>query len=250
MNSIKLCKIVLCQPQTPENIGAAARAMAVMGFDRLVIINPKCDVFSQQAKNLASHAFHIIEKAEFYESIKEAINTDDMLFGFSARSRVVGPDIFSLTDLDSELKLIEHSKNILLVFGSERTGLTNEELSFCHKQCFIPTFNQEYSSLNLAQAVQLATYTLAISLNDNRMLNTKDNKHIINKNISDQSKEYFINFLEEITLHDKMQAFCQRTTPERTLTKLKLITNKLLQNEDDLKFMHGFLKALAAKGVS
>ncbi len=250
MNSIKLCKIVLCQPQTPENIGAAARAMSVMGFNKLVIIDPKCDIFSQQAKNLASHAFHLVEEAECYFSLKDSIMADDFLFGFSARSRVIGPSMIALPELGEELDKIETPKNISLVFGSERTGLTNEELSFCHKHCFIPTFNEEYSSLNLAQAVQLAAYTLGMYINTNsiRLVGNHKKDFFVTES-SDQSKQYFIKFLEQITLHDKMQSFCQRTTPERTLNKLKLIMNKVAENEDDLRFIHGFLKALIAKGV-
>ena len=152
----KIC-IVLVRPSHPGNIGATARAMKTMGLSRLCLVEPK-QFPHVHAVEMASGAVDILEQAQVYSSLKDAIAECQLVIGTSARKRYLTAPI--LTPDEAANKLITKIKDkaeVAIVFGAERTGLTNDELIFCHQQVMIPT-NEVYQSLNLAQAVQILSY--------------------------------------------------------------------------------------------
>jgi TrmH family RNA methyltransferase len=235
----KKYNITLCRPQLAENVGAAARACAVMGFHELRVINPSCDILSQPALDLASHAEQVLREAALEKDLTSLINAEHFVVGFSARPRTMNVDYCSLPQLTDRLKTVSQ-KTIVLLFGAERTGLTNEELSYCHLHCYIPTFNEDYSSLNLAQAVQVVAYTLAVEKSVQPSLSQPENEQGVDNSLA----KAFYHYLEQLIHEAVIEDFCHRTTPERTLMRLRLLFNKIVAQEDDIKFLFGFLKAL------
>jgi tRNA/rRNA methyltransferase len=150
--------IILVKPKFPENIGSVARAMKNMGLSRLVVVNG-CSPLHANAYKLASGAEDILERAEEFFTLREAISEMGCVVGTtSRRGKERVPD---LTPEALAKKLIPLSqKNLIgLAFGSEKEGLTNEELSLCHLYVRVPSM-ESFRSLNLAQAVMVVCYEL------------------------------------------------------------------------------------------
>ncbi len=150
--------IILVRPKFPENIGSVARAMKNMGLNRLIVVNG-CSPLHANAYKLASGAEDILERAEEFFSLGEAISEMGVVVGFTTREgRDRRPD---LTPEALSKKLIPLSKKnkIGLAFGSEKEGLTNDDLSLCHLCARIPC-EDSFPSLNLAQAVMIVCYEL------------------------------------------------------------------------------------------
>ena len=150
--------IILVRPKFPENIGSVARAMKNMGLSRLFLVNGSSPLHANAYK-LASGAEEILERAEEFSTLREAISEMGCVVGTTSRR---GKE--RLPDLTPEAlakKLISLSqKNLIgLAFGSEKEGLTNEELSLCHLYARIPSM-ESFPSLNLAQAVMVVSYEL------------------------------------------------------------------------------------------
>lgn len=147
-------RIVLVRPRNPNNIGAAARAMKNFGFDDLVIVAPHPPVW-EEARIAAVGAADLLTSARVATRIEDAIEDRTLVIGTADRRRGT-----SLTPRDLKRELATASRRIALVFGSEKSGLTNEELSHCHRVLTVPT-TPECPSMNLAQAVAVCCYELA-----------------------------------------------------------------------------------------
>jgi len=158
-------KIVLSHTTHPGNIGATARAMKVMGMSKLSLVKPKRFPCAE-ATERASRANDLLLNAEQFESVDEAVQECRLVVGTSARHRTLSNPV--LTPRELVQKIVDEPQRVpvAILFGTENSGLTNEELQLCHYQLYIPT-NPDYSSLNLAQAVQLIAYELWLGLGEN-----------------------------------------------------------------------------------
>ena len=150
--------IVLVRPKFHENVGSVARAMKNMGVHRLVIVDG-CSPLHQDAYKLASGAEEILERAEEVTTLQEAISELGRVAGMTSRGGRDRDPLVSPEALAKEIVSLSHHNSIGLVFGSEREGLTHEELSLCHLYVRIPS-SEEFPSLNLAQAVMVVCYEL------------------------------------------------------------------------------------------
>jgi len=151
-------RFVLVGTSHPGNIGAAARAIKTMGFSQLVLVNPRFPdaTAHEEAVAFASGALDVLASARVVGSIEEALEDCNFAAALSARLREFSPPVTTPRTLASQLAADE-SLNAALVFGSERYGLPNEIIEKCNVLINIPA-NPAYSSLNLAQAVQLLAY--------------------------------------------------------------------------------------------
>ncbi|OHE85557.1 MAG: RNA methyltransferase [Lysobacterales bacterium RIFOXYD1_FULL_69_11] len=156
-------RVVLVGTQHPGNIGSAARALKTMGLSRLVLVAPE-KAPNAESSALAAGADDVLEGAQVHATLAEAVADCRLVLGCTARSRRV-----SLEELPPRLAApravaaAADGGEVALVFGRERTGLDNEELQLCHAAIHIPA-NPEYSSLNLAAAVQVMAYELRLAL--------------------------------------------------------------------------------------
>lgn len=150
-------RIVLVQTYHPGNIGAAARAMKTMGLTDLVLINPR-QFPDAEASRLAAGAEDLLESARVVGSLGEAVTDCVQVVGASARLRSLPLPHYDEPDAMAR-DLVEHAAAdpVALVFGRERSGLTNDEIRLCSHQVSIPA-NPEYGILNLSQAVQVLAY--------------------------------------------------------------------------------------------
>lgn len=161
-------RFVMTEPSHPGNVGSAARAIKTMGFGDLVLVAPKvADISTQpEAISLASGASDILGNTLILNSLDEALAPVTLAFALTARPRDLGPpacDIRQAAELGRD-HLLEHpDARVAIVVGTERSGLTNEQIGLCHRVCHIPA-NPEYSSLNVSQAMQLAAWELRYAL--------------------------------------------------------------------------------------
>ena len=149
-------RVVLAGTQHPGNIGSAARAMKTMGLERLALVSPE-RFPDPQAYALAAGAADLIDRAEIFPSLAAAVADCRTVIATTARQRTVPMPGFSPREGARHAREAAALGPVALVFGRERTGLENEELQLCHAAIHIPA-NPDYSSLNLAAAVQIVAY--------------------------------------------------------------------------------------------
>jgi len=152
-------RIVLIGTSHPGNIGGVARAMHNMGLADLALVAPRCDVITQDSISRASGADHLLHSAQVVATIEDAVADCTLAVGASARSRTLPWPMLSPRELADRLpgECQAATARVALVFGREDSGLTNAELQRCHAHVHIPT-NADFSSLNLAAAVQVLAY--------------------------------------------------------------------------------------------
>jgi tRNA/rRNA methyltransferase len=151
--------IILVRPQSPGNIGAAARAMHNMGLNRLALVAPE-HFPHPEARMMARHAEHLLHQAVVYDSPAAAVATCHWLVGTSARRREYRHAPLTPRELAHKLPaLYAQHPHVGILFGPEDTGLTTAELDLCNDLVVIPTV-PEATSLNLAQAVLILSYEI------------------------------------------------------------------------------------------
>ncbi|MFL6651385.1 MAG: RNA methyltransferase, partial [Sulfurifustaceae bacterium] len=151
-------RVVLVRPSHPGNVGGVARAMKNMGLDQLRLVAPS-SYPSPEAEARAADAADILARAVVCAELDEAIGTCHFIVGTTARSRRI--EWPALNPADAAARLLQEAERgpVAVLFGHERTGLTNAELDRCHALVSIPA-NPEYPSLNLVCAVQIIAYEI------------------------------------------------------------------------------------------
>jgi tRNA/rRNA methyltransferase len=157
-------RIVLVATSHPGNVGAAARAMLTMGLSRLVLVDPR-RFPDPEAVALASGATAILDRAQVVATLDKALSGCVLTVGLSARPREFAGRV--LTARKAAAEAIAHAAygDVALVFGTEMSGLSNDELARCAAVATIPA-NPDYGSLNLAAAVQVVAYELHLAASD------------------------------------------------------------------------------------
>ena len=149
-------RIVLVEPSHPGNIGAVARAMKNMGLHQLVLVNPR-QFPDPEARARASGADDVLEGAHVVHTVAEALQGCGFVAATTSRERDQHFRIADVRDAAARLALESGRGPVAILFGSERAGLTNEQLEAAHLLVSIPA-SKAYPSLNLAMAVQIVVY--------------------------------------------------------------------------------------------
>jgi tRNA (cytidine32/uridine32-2'-O)-methyltransferase len=154
-------RIVLVGTSHPGNIGAAARAMKTMGLRHLVLVAPEAFPH-REASAMAAGADDVLEQARVFPDVETALADCGLVLGCTARRRTVALPELSPREAAAEFLSAATQAPAALLFGRERTGLTNEELQRCQRAVHIPA-DPVYSSLNLAAAVQVLSYEVRVA---------------------------------------------------------------------------------------
>lgn len=230
-------RIVLINTSHPGNIGSAARAMKTMGLSELYLVAPK-QFPHPKAVEMASGAFDVLEQAVVVETLDQAIAECGLVVGTSARSRTIPWPMLSPRDFAEKARLeISHHK-VAVLFGREQSGLTNEELQRCHFHLHIPS-NPEYSSLNLAAAVQLISYELRVAFSLDTLSETWDYQFA-----SAQELEFFYAHLEKVLIDID---FLNPEVPRQLMPRLRRLFNRVRLDELEMKMLRGILGAVEKK---
>ena len=218
--------VILVRPRFPENIGSVARAMKNMGLHRLTIVDG-CSPLHMNAYKLASGAEDILERAEEYIDLKEALAEMGCVVGTTSRQGKERAPLLTPRELAINLIPISRKNSIGLVFGSEKEGLTNEELSLCHLYVRIPS-SESFPSLNLAQAVMVLCYELFQSSTETLSRPVKM--------ASSAQVEGMFQHMERTLLEI---GFLEAQNPKRIMRALRRLFGRSLLEEREVRILHG-----------
>ena len=156
-------RFVMARTQHPGNIGSAARAIRTMGFWRLTLVAPQ-RYPDPQVNALAAGADDVLDHLVVADSVPAAVADCTRVYGLSARRRGINlPELDPRGAMAEIVPLLRQGAEVALLFGNERSGLDNDELSVCHAMVKIPSV-EDFSSLNLSQAVQVVAWELRMAL--------------------------------------------------------------------------------------
>lgn len=232
-------RIVLVEPSHPGNIGAAARAMKTMGLGRLYLVSPE-QYPHAEATARASGADDVLAKAVVCDDLDIALNGTTLVFGTSARARnLEWPTIPPRAAAEAVIR--EPAGEVALLFGRERSGLTNEELERCHYRVHIPA-NPNYSSLNLASAVQILCYELALAADhDADAPPIRETTGEVGESFADQiDVERFYVHLEQALVEID---FLDPENPRQLMRRLKRLFNRTRLLHTEVNLLRGILTA-------
>jgi TrmH family RNA methyltransferase len=156
-------RIVLNRPESASNVGAVARVIANTGLDGLDLVQP-CDFRTVEAWRMAWRSEEILENARVFESLEEAVGSAVYVFGLTGR-RATRVEPIPSRQMAEEISRLGENDEVAVVFGSERIGLTEEELLVCQRRVRIPSHPRQ-PSLNLAQAVMVAAHEIFLAGSD------------------------------------------------------------------------------------
>lgn len=235
MNHIR---IVLVNTSHPGNIGAAARAMMTMGLSRLYLVRPK-EFPHHEATARAAGADELLANAVIADTLEHAIADCELVFGTSARSRHLPWPL--LHPRECAERVAAHSnQQIAIVFGNERIGLQNEELMLCNYHVRIPT-NENYSSLNLAAAVQILAYEIAVKHNE--ALANVSPETLFPLATNEELTGLYHHFEKVFVELD----FLKPGAPKLLMQRVKRLFNRVQLERDELNLLRGMLSAMEKK---
>jgi len=226
-------RIVLVGTTHPGNIGATARAMKVMGLERLYLVAP-ARFPSGEATAMASSADDILANAVVVDDFMDAIAGCPLVLGTTARLRSLPQPLFDPRSA-AEKAVIEAGRHeVALVFGREKSGLNNEEVRHCHWLVNIPT-SEQYSSLNLAQAVQILTYEVHLAALGGGPGETTPPDW---QPVAPERLEFFFQRLEEALLAIR---FLNPRQPKRLMQRLRRLYLRARPDENELNILNGIV---------
>lgn len=218
----------------PGNIGAAARVMKNMGLERLYLVEPK-SFPDGIATAMASGADDLLANAHVCHSLQQAVDGCHLVMGSTARERKIQHDFIDARQAGALAFTESANYEVALVFGRERTGLTNHEIGLCHKLINIST-NPSYPSLNVAAAIQIICYELRMAaLNPD--LKSKIATKTSNYASSDEV-ERFYQHLEQTLIEIE---FLRPELSPQLMPKLRNIYNRLRLEQQELNILRGIL---------
>ena len=225
-------RVVLVETSHPGNIGATARAMKTMGLTRLYLVSPRCFP-DRQAHEMAAGADDVLQHAQVTDSLAEALAGCQLVLATSARPRDLPLPGLSPAHAASLIVTESVHHEVALVFGREHSGLTNQELLHCHYHVHIPG-DAAFSSLNLAQAVQIVAYEI-------RMRALSPEPHTQNRcqpRATADDMERFYQHLQRVLLAID---FLKPNNPGRVESRLRRLFNRSQVEAVELRLLRGIL---------
>lgn len=231
-------RIVLVGTTHPGNIGAVARAMKNMGLADLALVRPKYFPH-EDATARASGAEDLLESARVTDDLGTALADCRFVAGASARARTI--DWPTLAPRECARRLVEESASgaVAVVFGPEKSGLTNEDLDRCHALLSIPA-DPAFSSLNLAMAVQIICYELRLATQQADRTAPRDVPLA-----SAEELERFYAHLEQVLTES---GFLDPENPRFLMRRLRRLFARALPDQNEVNILRGILASLEPSG--
>lgn len=233
-------RIVLVETTHPGNIGGAARAMKNMGLARLLLVNPQYFPHAE-ATARASGADDLLAAAELHPTLDAALAGCSLVFGTTARGRSIPWPAVDPREAAQRALAAAPQGPVAIVFGREHSGLSNEELDRCNYLLHIPT-NPDYSSLNLAAAVQVIAYELRMATQQGPVM-PADSTPLA----SFQERELFYGHLEEVLM--ELQ-FLDPNNPKHLMRRLRRLFNRVELDQNEINILRGILTAVQRRGMT
>ena len=232
-------RFVLLQPSHAGNVGAAARAMKVMGFCDLVLVQPRePDVLAQKdALALASGATDVLERARVVPTLAEALDGITWACATAMTPRDFGPPTFAPREHFAGLATSAHS--VAFVFGTERFGMANDEVYRCHACLSIPA-QPDYGSLNLAQAVQLIAYEWRQALGGYAVQSRTTDATLADGAAVQGALEHWQRTLEHI-------GFLNPAAPKKLMPRLNQLLNRAQLTQEEVHILRGIARLVEGR---
>jgi len=232
-------RIVLIEPKHPGNIGAVARAMKTMRLANLYLVRP-VEFPSFDAERRAVGALDTLKAATVVERLEDAIGDCRLVIGTTARARAHPHPVLSARSCAEKLAREANARApAAVLFGPERTGLSNRDMDACTFQLTIPT-NPEFASLNLASAVQLLSYEIFLA---SEQAPAPDPRSVEYPNQSDM--EFFYKHLEKTLVS---RNFLDEARREVTVSKMRRLFGRARPRIGELKLLHSLVKLMERGG--
>lgn len=232
-------RIVLVNTSHPGNIGATARAMKTMGLAELYLVAPLAYPHPK-ANEMASHADDVLASAVIVPDLESAVADCGLVVGTSTRSRAIPWPLLTPREFADKARLEATNTKIAVVFGREQSGLSNEELHRCHFHIQIPC-NPEYSSLNVAAAVQIIAYELHVASLTNGVVKEEWDYEWATAEQMEGFYEHLRQVLVEID-------FLKAEAPRQLMTRLRRLFYRARPDVMEMNILRGFLGAVEKWG--
>nr|WP_113867213.1 tRNA (cytosine(32)/uridine(32)-2'-O)-methyltransferase TrmJ [Brenneria salicis]NMN90874.1 tRNA (cytidine32/uridine32-2'-O)-methyltransferase [Brenneria salicis ATCC 15712 = DSM 30166]RBP61545.1 tRNA (cytidine32/uridine32-2'-O)-methyltransferase [Brenneria salicis ATCC 15712 = DSM 30166]RLM30388.1 tRNA (cytosine(32)/uridine(32)-2'-O)-methyltransferase TrmJ [Brenneria salicis ATCC 15712 = DSM 30166] len=233
-------RIVLVETSHTGNMGSVARAMKTMGLSKLYLVNPLVKPDSQ-AIALAAGASDVIGDAALVDTLDQALEGCSLVVGTSARSRTLPWPMLEPRECGVRAAQEAEHAPVALVFGRERVGLTNDELQKCHYHVAIPA-NPEYSSLNLAMAVQILAYEVRVAHLD---------RLAVGKEVHGETPYPLVDDLERFYQHLEKTlmetGFIRQAHQGQVMNKLRRLFTRAKPESQELNILRGILSSIQKK---
>jgi len=235
--SFSKISFILHEPQLSENIGACARALKNFNFKKLVIVNPKTTFPNDKIIATSVGAKEIINKSKVYKNLDESIKKIDYLIATTSRFRNKNLDHIKLSDL----KKIDFSKKIGFLFGSEASGLSNNEISYANCTMQIPS-NPKFKSLNLSHSVIIVAQVVS------SLINLKNFKYTKSKKVKAAGKKEIKSMMDLcMRLLNDRNFFKPKEKKPIMLENLRNIFYKMQLSEKETRILSSVFATLAKK---
>jgi len=231
-------RIVLVETSHAGNIGATARAMKNMGLADLHLVRPG-DFPSAEAYARASGAEDVLNQARVHEHFRDAIADCGLVVGTSARSRHLHWELVEPRECAAQAVAATRHSRVAFVFGAERTGLTNDELSACNLLVTIPT-HSDYSSLNVAMAVQVLAYELWLARREAPPRSPERDVPLATGEEMARLYQHIEAVLQQIDFQD-------RTGGGHLMARIHRLFNRAQLDQNEMNILRGILTAVQAK---
>ena len=231
--------IILVEPQLGENIGTTARAMLNFGFEDLILVNPRDDWPNEYAIKAAAGAIKVIEKTRVYKNLEDALSEFNFAFSTTIRPRDMVKPVNGLEKMaEKSHEKLEMNQKIAFIFGREKSGLTNHQISLTDEIIEIPT-NKDFSSLNLAQAVILVVSEL------NRLAVSYAKEEIVIPDSFPANKKDLISFFNHLERALDDSGFLKPLEKKPTMMmNIRNIFNRSNLTDQEVKTLRGVITAL------
>jgi len=231
---LKNIRVILCETAHPGNIGAAARALKTMGLARLVLVAPR-RYPDPQAEWLAVDASDVLKNARVCATLDEALIGSAYTVACSARVREIAAPMVTAREAAARVVPIARKQQAALVFGNEMYGLTGGQVEKCLLLARIPA-NPEYSSLNVAAAVQVLAYELRLAAQGEDI--PREPPNIL---ASHEELEHFYAHLERTMLET---GFLNPAYNTKLMPRLRRLFGRVQLEKDEVSILRGLLKSL------
>jgi TrmH family RNA methyltransferase len=231
-------RIVLIDTTHPGNIGAAARAMKNMALDDLALVRPESFPHAD-ATARASGAVDVLTRARVFQTLADAVADCGLVVGATARPRQQHWDVLDARAAAARIVSESQSRPVAVLFGSERVGLSNEELSQCQWLVRIPA-NPEYESLNVAMAVQLVCYELYVARGAS-LPGVERDVPLASATEMQRFYDHLERVMTEVDFNDRTES------GSHLLNRLRRLFNRAAPDENEINILRGLLTAVQGK---
>jgi tRNA/rRNA methyltransferase len=239
--------IVLINTQLAENIGAAARAMMNFGFDDLRLVAPRDGWPNQRAYDLAGHGAPLLDNAKLYATTRDAVADCSRVYAATARAREMVKPVF--TPAEATFKMKEELSQTAILFGPERTGLTNDDVTLADAIITIPTA-PSLASINIAQSVVVLAYQWFqdMGVKNNKPKTTGPHSSPIAHRSEFANKEEIQNFFDQLEQSlDAADFWKVATKKPKMWLNLRNVFTRAHLTEQEVRSLHGVIAALKGK---